>query len=102
MNRPSLLWPRLLGALNVIGIAAVAVLYGAAYGCIGFYISLFIDALGAAEHWVTVWLLAWVAFGAVVLTVWAIRWTGIGADWFRQDNNRTTDTFTREGATRWP
>lgn len=100
MNRPSRMWSRLLGALNVIGIAAVAVLYGAAYGCIGFYIGLALDAATNGDGVVlTAWLFGWVAVGTVLLTLWTLRFTGLGAQIvIRQPKHRRYPTCTR----RWP
>lgn len=64
---------------NTITIGLLAILYGAAYGCIGFYIGLAIYADGRGLVWLVAWLMAWVAVGSVILTVWTIRVTGIGA-----------------------
>jgi len=83
---------RVADLASAIGACLVAILYGAAYGCIGFYIGLGIYASGADEVWAVVWLLAWVAVGSVALTVWTLKWTGIGASWFKQDNSRTDPT----------
>jgi len=57
----------------------LGILYGAAYGVVGYYVAAGIEVTGAAEYWTWAWLLAWVAAGTVVLTVWTIRWTGLGA-----------------------
>ncbi len=97
---------RVADVASFIGTCLVAILYGAAYGCVGYYIALAIDATGAPGWAVVTWLMGWVAVGSVVLTVWTIRWTGIGADWFKQDNSRTpsraTDTRASEGTTPCP
>jgi hypothetical protein len=95
---------RLRAGLRFVGVAALGILYGSAYGAVGVYISLFIDGLGIAEHWQTMALCIWIAIASVALTVWTIRVTGIGAAWFREgatfgSSRQKPDTFTREGAT---
>jgi len=68
---------RIADVASFTGTCLIAILYGAAYGCVGFYIALAISSTDL-PGWVGVaWLLAWVAVGAVVLTVWTLRWTGI-------------------------
>lgn len=90
MSRPLRL--RFRAALHAVGIAALAILYGSAYGTVGFYIALIIDGLDVGEHWMVIWLLVWVAFGSVVLTVWTIKWTGIGTGWFQRETTRANGT----------
>jgi hypothetical protein len=50
---------RLRAGLRFVGVAALGILYGSAYGAVGVYISLFIDGLGGAEHWQTMALCIW-------------------------------------------
>lgn len=68
---------RIADIASFVGTCVAAVLYGAAYGCVGFYIALAIDAAGAPGWAIVAWLMAWVAVGSVILTVWTIRWAGI-------------------------
>lgn len=68
---------RIADIASFVGTCVAAVLYGAAYGCVGFYIWLGLYSAGVDEPWLTVWLLAWVTAGSILLTVWTIRWTGI-------------------------
>ena len=91
---------RVADIASFIGTCLIAVLYGAAYGAVGFYIALGIYATDAPGWAVVTWLLAWVAVGAVVLTVWTIRWTGI--DVRRPQDRRRTVTPRRSTATHTP
>lgn len=87
-------------------ISVTLVLYGAAYGVIGYYIAVAIEAAGADFVWVSVWMLAWVAAGSSALTVWVMRTNGIGLGRPRRDRSRSaptpSGTFPPDGATPWP
>lgn len=62
---------------HVAGIMTLAVLFGLAYGLIGYYFAKAVAAFNRPPWVFDVTLLAWVAAGSVAITVWTIRWTGI-------------------------
>jgi len=73
----------------------LGILYGAAYGVVGYYVAAGIEATGAAEYWTWTWLLAWVAVGSVALTLWTLRVTGLGVRVIRQTGRQRYHTCTR-------
>lgn len=85
--------------LHLVGMVALAALYGSAYGALHLYVSLFIDAFGDADRWMAVWHIVWTVAGAVFLTVWTTRWVRTDGQRFQRDKKWTADTFTQRGAT---
>jgi hypothetical protein len=65
---------RCTGGLTII--LALAVLFGAAYAVIGFYVAKTFAAITASAPVFDISLLAWLAAGAAALTVCTLRWTG--------------------------
>lgn len=90
---------RVRNGLHLVGMTALAALYGSAYGAICLYVSLFIDAFGLADYWMVVWLIVWAVAGTVFLAMWTTRWVRTDGQRFQRDKNWAADTFTQQGAT---
>jgi hypothetical protein len=90
---------RVRNGLHLVGMTALAVLYGSAYGALHVYGSLFIDAFGVADHWAVGWFVLWTVAGAVFLAMWTTRWVRTDGQRFQRDKKWTADTFTQQGAT---
>lgn len=71
-----LLGQRLKTIAEWAGLAALGILFGAAYPTIGWYLAGFADALGVPSMWQEIGLIVWVAAGLTALVLWLGWYTG--------------------------